>query len=262
MAPQTDPVLARMQPRWNAARTERNLNVTQERLSGRRRARPRWRAAIVLATLATGGAALAARFDLLPGGARTPVDRTTPGPERAQASITSKRVAAEPVAAEPVEAPPVARVLERPSARPAQATHTGPRATQEFARESAQESAEALMHAADNARRAGKAADAVPLLQRLLREHAADVRAPLAAFTLGRILLVQLRRPAEAAEAFALSRRLAPGGALAADALAREVEAWARAGDATRAARLGREYSTAYPRGQRLPAVRRWGGLD
>ena len=52
-----------------------------------------------------------------------------------------------------------------------------------------------------------------------------------AAFSLGRVLLGELRRPAEAAQAFARARKLAPDGPLAEDALAREVEAWARAGN-------------------------------
>ena len=63
------------------------------------------------------------------------------------------------------------------------------------------------------------------LLRKLLREHPDDPRAPLAAFTLGRLLLMELGRPAEAAAAFAQARRLSPTGPFAEDALAREVEA-------------------------------------
>jgi hypothetical protein len=73
---------------------------------------------------------------------------------------------------------------------------------------------------------------AIPYLRRLLRDHPGDARAPLAAFTLGRILLAELGQPTEAADAFALARRLAPRGPMASHALAREVEAAARGGDA------------------------------
>src|SRR6185503_5207356 len=53
----------------------------------------------------------------------------------------------------------------------------------------ADQSAEGLMLAADAARLSGHAAESVPYFRRLLRDHARDARAPLAAFTLGRILL-------------------------------------------------------------------------
>jgi hypothetical protein len=56
-----------------------------------------------------------------------------------------------------------------------------------------------------------------------------DPRAPLAAFTLGRVLLRELARPREAAAAFAQARALAPRGPFVEDALAREVEAWLQA---------------------------------
>jgi hypothetical protein len=123
-------------------------------------------------------------------------------------------------------------------------------------------SPEALMVAAEAARQAGHPAEAARELRRLLREHVADARAPVAAFTLGRILLAELERPGEAAEAFALCRRLAPGGTLAPDALAREAEASARVGDATRARRLAEEYLARYPVGPHAAAVRRSGGLE
>ena len=118
------------------------------------------------------------------------------------------------------------------------------------------------MRSADAARRAGHPAQALPYLRRLLRDHPADARAPLAAFTLGRILLAELDRPAEAADAFALSRRLAPGGPMASHALAREVEAAARSGDAARARRLAERYVANYPAGPHLAAVKGHGGIE
>ncbi|HEX4405510.1 MAG TPA: FecR family protein [Polyangia bacterium] len=122
--------------------------------------------------------------------------------------------------------------------------------------------AEALMRDADAARRAGRPAAAVPYYRRLLRAFPSDERAPVAAFTLGRVLLTQLDRPDEAADAFATSRRLAPAGALADDAWAREVEAAARAGETDRARGLARAYLARHGDEPRATAVRRAGGLE
>jgi len=92
-----------------------------------------------------------------------------------------------------------------------------------------------------------------------VRKYRGDVRAPLAAFTLGRILLYQLGRPAEAADAFALVRKILPAGPLSSDALAREAEAADRAGLKERARGLAEEYGHKYPSGRRLESVRRYG---
>jgi transmembrane sensor len=126
----------------------------------------------------------------------------------------------------------------------------------------AEHSAEDLMLAADAARLSGHPAESVPYFRRLLLQYPSDARGPVAAFTLGRILLAELERPGEAAEAFALARRLAPAGTLAPDALAREVEAAARAGERARARTLAEEYVSRYPAGRRAAAVRRWGGIE
>jgi transmembrane sensor len=112
-----------------------------------------------------------------------------------------------------------------------------------------------LLADADRARLAGRYEEGVELLRRLVREHHDDQRAPLAAFSLGRILLGDLHRPAQAAMAFARARALAPDGPLAEDALAREVEAWARAGDLDRARARGDEYLRLYPNGTRAADV-------
>jgi transmembrane sensor len=119
-----------------------------------------------------------------------------------------------------------------------------------------------LLLAADVARLGGRPDRAVAPLQRVIADHAFDPRAPLAAFTLGRTLLEQLGRPRDAAHAFATARRLDRGGALTQDALAREVESWAGAGDTERAHARALEYVKLYPEGRRLVAVRRLGGLD
>jgi transmembrane sensor len=77
---------------------------------------------------------------------------------------------------------------------------------------------------------------------------------------LGRILLSQLGRPAEAADAFALSQRLHPEGALAEDAMAREAEASLGSGDRQRATSLAKQYATRYPNGRYLATMQRMQG--
>jgi transmembrane sensor len=119
-----------------------------------------------------------------------------------------------------------------------------------------------LLLAADVARLGGQPARAVAPLERVVTRHASDSRAPLAAFTLGRTLLDQLGRPREAANAFATARKLAPSGALAQDALAREVESWSRAGDTTKAHARAMKYLELYPHDRRAASVRRFGGIE
>ncbi len=119
-----------------------------------------------------------------------------------------------------------------------------------------------LLLAADVARLGGHPEEAVPRLERVVSAHAGDSRAPLAAFTLGRTLLDQLGRPREAAQAFETARRLDSSGALAQDALAREVESWSRAGESGLARERAEEYLRRYPNGRRAGAVRRLGGLE
>jgi transmembrane sensor len=124
------------------------------------------------------------------------------------------------------------------------------------------ESAEQLLAAADAARVAGHAEEGAALLARLLRDHRDDPRAPLAAFTLGRLLMMELARPREAAAAFAQVRALQPDGPFAEDALAREAEAYARAGDTVEARSRARDYLGLYPNGRRAAAARALGGPD
>jgi transmembrane sensor len=115
-----------------------------------------------------------------------------------------------------------------------------------------------LLLAADAARLSGHPADAVPYLQQAVHSHGGDPRASLAYFTLGRVLLDELGRPSEAATAFEHARR----GQLAEDALAREVEAYSRAGDVTRARSLALDYERLYPSGRRARAVAKFGGIE
>ncbi|AKF09104.1 FecR family protein [Sandaracinus amylolyticus] len=121
---------------------------------------------------------------------------------------------------------------------------------------------EALMQAADVARLSGHPSESLAYLRRALAVGRGDPRAPMVAFTLGRVLLQQLGRPSDAAAAFAQCRAMAPDGSLAQDALAREVEAWHRAGDAEQARERALEYLRLHPHGLRASAVRRYGGIE
>jgi transmembrane sensor len=121
---------------------------------------------------------------------------------------------------------------------------------------------EELLLAADVERLSHHPAEAVAPLEKLLRDHRADPRAPLAAFTLGRVQLEELGRPREAAQAFADAEALKPGGPMEEDAVAREVEAWSRAGEAARARELAADYVRRFPEGRKLRSVRRFGGLE
>jgi transmembrane sensor len=123
-------------------------------------------------------------------------------------------------------------------------------------------SMEDLQLAADVARLSGHAGAAVAPLARALELHPDDPRAPLVAFTLGRVHLEDLGAPRDAALAFARARTLAPDGPLAEDALAREVEAWSRAGEIGTARAQALIYTQRYPQGRRVHAVRRFGGLE
>jgi len=119
----------------------------------------------------------------------------------------------------------------------------------------------ALMDAADAARLSGHPKAAVKYLQRVGHAHANSPVAPLATFTLGRVLLDRLGQPHRAAKAFKRARELSPGGSLVQDALAREVEALSKAGATLEANRQAREYVRRYPQGRRLRAVQLYGGL-
>jgi len=118
-----------------------------------------------------------------------------------------------------------------------------------------------LLLAADVARGAGHAGEALPYLNRAMALHTGDTRAAVAAFTMGRIRQTELNDPVGAAASFAQVRTIAPKGPLAEDALAREVECRFQAGDKIRARMLAEEYLRTWPSGSRARAVRHFGGL-
>ena len=117
---------------------------------------------------------------------------------------------------------------------------------------------EELLLAADSARLTGHTDRAVPLLRQLIARFPSDSRASLAAFTLGRVLLDDLDQPRDAATAFRTASRY--GGPLEEDALAREVEAWSRAGDRASAKEAAQRFLATYPNGRRAAQVRRLTG--
>ncbi|MEM6533188.1 MAG: FecR domain-containing protein [Myxococcota bacterium] len=122
--------------------------------------------------------------------------------------------------------------------------------------------AEDLLLAADVARMTDHPGQALPYLRRVVREHPRDPRAPLAAFTLGKLLLEDLGEPLRAADAFRRVRSLKASSDLVEDALAREVECYFRAGDEERARERAERYIKRYPKGSRRALVERYGRLS
>ncbi len=116
--------------------------------------------------------------------------------------------------------------------------------------------AQDLLLAADVARLSAHPAQAVAPLRKVSQLYPRDPRAPVAAFTLGRVLLDDLGRASEAATAFELAASLWPSGPLAGDALAREVEALKRSGQSPQARRVAQKYITLHPDGRHSPALR------
>lgn len=115
-----------------------------------------------------------------------------------------------------------------------------------------------LFKKADAARVAQRPADAIKPLTRVVREFSSDQRAALASFMLGRIYLKELNRPRAAAHAFRRAQQLAPNGAMTEDALAREVESWAAAGQSANAKARASIYLERYPNGHRARAMKNY----
>ena len=114
-----------------------------------------------------------------------------------------------------------------------------------------------LLLAAEVLRKSGHPNEALPPLKLILDQHARSPRAAQAAMAYGRVLLDDLRRPREAAVAFAQARALPGHQGVDEDALAREAEAWWKAGDRHRAEARAREYLRRFPDGAQLGSVRR-----
>jgi len=112
-----------------------------------------------------------------------------------------------------------------------------------------------LMTLADVARAVGRPALAVQALRGVLDQYRDNENAPLAAMTLGN-LLRNAGDAVGAAEAFALNRRLSPGGDFAEDALVREFDMAMEATDLTEAQRLQAQYEREYPEGRHSEVLR------
>lgn len=112
---------------------------------------------------------------------------------------------------------------------------------------------------ADEARRRGDLDDAVKTLNAIANGPRSAQR-PMAAFTMGKLLLDDLGRPAAAVAAFSKCLALAPPAAVAEDASARLVEAYARSGQKALASAAAAEYLKRYPGGRRKVDVQRWAG--
>jgi transmembrane sensor len=168
-----------------------------------------------------------------------------------------------PVAPAPPEPPATAAVVRQAPAT-TDAWRTYARAG-EYARayeelhatgpEAVRDEAADLMLAADTARLSGHPGDAVRPLRAVCDRHGADRRAPVAAFTLGRVLLDDLGQPAEAAAAFRKASALWPSGPLVEDALSREADAWDRAGRADAARAAAERYLARFPKGRHVAAM-------
>jgi hypothetical protein len=95
----------------------------------------------------------------------------------------------------------------------------------------------------------------VAALRRVVENFRDAPEAPLAAWTLGN-MLDQAGDDAGASEAYALYRRLSPGGDFAEDALAREVESALSQGNLELSARLIAQYENEFPNGRSLEEFR------
>jgi transmembrane sensor len=124
------------------------------------------------------------------------------------------------------------------------------------ARTHVQDVPEDLMLAADVARLSGHPEQAVQHLRAVSDRFPTDPRAPVAAFTLGGVLLHELEQPRAAAAAFHRARTLWSQGPLALDAWASEAEALNAAGDVPGAAQLAARYLAAHPDGRHARSMR------
>jgi hypothetical protein len=112
-----------------------------------------------------------------------------------------------------------------------------------------------LMTLVDIGRASGSRERAVAALRRVVEFFRDAPEAPLAAWTLGNMLDQAGDEPG-ASEAYALYRRLSPGGDFAEDALAREVDSALTQGNLELTARLIAQYENEFPNGRRLEEFR------
>ena len=116
-------------------------------------------------------------------------------------------------------------------------------------------SSEELMELADVARFVGRQGRAIQALRAVTERFEGDANAPLAAMILGN-LLSRAGDVQGAAEAYALNRRLSPGGDFAEDALAREFDMALSNDDLLSVERLRAQYEMEFPKGRHLADMR------
>lgn len=122
--------------------------------------------------------------------------------------------------------------------------------------------AEDLFTLADVARLSGHPGQAVAPLEKLVNEFPHDNRAPLAAFTLGRLHLDILGNSDKAIFCFSQTISLGPPPSLKEHSYARLVEAFARSRKSGAAKTAAHEYMRRYPNGQYTHKVRNWARLE
>jgi transmembrane sensor len=240
---------ARIQPDLDPTDTARRV----ERIDELARMRARRRAVAAGITVVVSAAALALLVRA-PESRRLQSESSAPPAELAPATPSTPSAA--PVSTAPAEvAGP-----EAPATPAASPTREPPARVDTPARAPAR-SVEKLLVAADVARLSDRPRDAIRDLRRALALDPDPPREAVAAFTLGKVLLEELGDAEPAAEAFARARSAEPDGPLAEDALAREVEAWSRAGAEEIARLRAEEYLRIYPAGRRAREVRKFGGI-
>jgi hypothetical protein len=125
-----------------------------------------------------------------------------------------------------------------------------------FESELAHASRDDLLLLGDVARLSGDSGRALLAYERVRSRAPGTEAAANAAFAMGRVCFDQRAAYAEAAAWFAVYRAERSNGRLARDATGRQMEALARAGDATGAARVAEEYLRRYPKGPHAPLAR------
>jgi hypothetical protein len=115
-------------------------------------------------------------------------------------------------------------------------------------------SSEELMTLVEVARFVGQQGRAIQALRAVTERHQDDPNAPIAAMILGN-LLNKSGDPVGAAQAYALNRRLSPGGDFAEDALVGEFDMALAAGDVSRVERLRAKYAAEFPEGRHLESI-------
>jgi hypothetical protein len=176
-----------------------------------------------------------------------PRPATTVRPSLSAASPASTRPTARVAAPAPSSAAPAARASAPAEPSSPEPADTTPR-----------RDSDALLQAADRARRAGHFAEAAELLQQVAGSDDDPQRAALAAFTLGRLYTGPFARPAQAAQAFERALTLGLPQALMEDTLLRQAEAYQAAGDLVAARAVATRYLTRFPDGRDRQRMLHW----